>query len=1233
MLGFRAIWRGALCALLLSLLCSAPAMAAAPNIFGTLNNSPSVEEGADPITLEPLVTVTDTDNAVQSATVTIDAADYQAGDVLGYAPAPASEIAMLPAGPGSIFLYAPDGSATPATMSTALRMVTYQHTGNTPIAVKDYSFSVTDGVSTASFSESVAVEAVNDTPTVLTNAAGALTFTEGDAATVVAPALTVTDPESNQIDLATVTLTGAQPGDVLDAPSSAAYTKTFDSGVLTINWNVNVPLAVAQSVLRTVTFSAGGGDDPELAARTAAFRVTEGLVDVEASAPGNRAISVVAVNDGPSVSGSWANAAGTPSAVAEQAASALVISNNVAVADPDAGIENVRVKLLDGQTGDVLSITTPNPVFSEATVSTVEAGTEFLVSGPVADVNSTLRTVGFAHTGDNPSTATRRVVLTATDVGGLTAGATHHVTVTPVNDVPQVSALGGPVAYTEDSPAVVLAPLAVINEPEGNIDELRLTVIGGNADWDQLTIGALPAAISADVGFDHVILSGNGTVAQYQEALRSIKFRDLRTVDYADRDLVVNVRASDTVGDGATQQLLIQDRDRNDPAGLAASGGATTFTEDGDAVPVDAGITVVDEDTVSALTGAIVSLTDGAAEDCLAYTGTRTDVVVDECTVTFVHTGTAADYQAELRKVVFSSTDQHGGVTRHVSFAPAGNTAVTKDVAIAAVEDAPVLTVPVDAVTFTEGGATALPGAGLTIADIDSTQLTGATVAISGGRQTGDVLALGEGVPAGITAEYTAATGTLALTGAGTLAEYQAALRSVTFATGDNPGGDDRTIAFKASDAGGPSTAAVRTVTVESVADAPVVTTTAAQLAWSKEAGAAAVDSGLEIADADSAQLAGATVKIIDGLKAAEDKLALASPPAGISAAFDAATGTLTLTGAATLAAYRDALRAVTYESTAASPQAGARRVRFTADDGEATGSAERTVNVGSATAPVAPKITQSPSGTTEATTAVIAFTGVEGAAFECSRNGGDFAGCTSPVTLTGLAAGAQSFKVRQRVGGGDASPAAEATWTVVTTAAPVPTALTIDIGSAAKPVLQVTGNAVAVPCKANQGTLGACGVAITAGGVTIASAVLNGGATAVTLNADGIAQLKASPLGLTVTITAASTVAGKTLQATRTAVLFGTGKLSLKRSALFASKSTAKLSAAGKRTLATIARAGARMSAIKCGASARSSKLAKARGKAVCAQLKKSGATAGRFSSTGKRSSRSDAVTITATR
>ncbi|HEU4836815.1 MAG TPA: tandem-95 repeat protein [Pyrinomonadaceae bacterium] len=135
------------------------------------------------------------------------------------------------------------------------------------------------------------------------------------------------------------------------------------------------------------------------------------------------------------------------------------------------------------------------------------------------------------------------------------------------------------------------------------------------------------------------------------------------------------------------------------------------------------------------------------------------------------------------------------------------------------------------------------------------------------------------------------------------------------------------------------------TITVVPPNASPVVTTTAGNLAYTENAGAVAIDTGLTVTDSDNTDLVGATVAITAGFVSAQDSLAFTNQ-LGITGNYNAGTGVLTLTGTTTVANYQTALRSVTYANSSDNPTAS-RTITFTANDGVSIpGSATRGIAI-----------------------------------------------------------------------------------------------------------------------------------------------------------------------------------------------------------------------------------------------------------------------------------------------
>jgi hypothetical protein len=122
--------------------------------------------------------------------------------------------------------------------------------------------------------------------------------------------------------------------------------------------------------------------------------------------------------------------------------------------------------------------------------------------------------------------------------------------------------------------------------------------------------------------------------------------------------------------------------------------------------------------------------------------------------------------------------------------------------------------------TYTENGVgVPIADVDVAISDGDSSNLTSATITLTN-AQAGDLLAAGS-MPTGITVSVVG--NVVTLTGSASLANYQTAIRSVTYnSTSENPNTTPRIINVVVNDGQGNSNTAVTTINVVAVNDAPV---------------------------------------------------------------------------------------------------------------------------------------------------------------------------------------------------------------------------------------------------------------------------------------------------------------------------------------------------------------------------------------------------------------------------
>ncbi|MEH2342364.1 MAG: FG-GAP-like repeat-containing protein [Nostoc sp.] len=375
------------------------------------------------------------------------------------------------------------------------------------------------------------------------------------------------------------------------------------------------------------------------------------------------------------------------------------------------------------------------------------------------------------------------------------------------------------------------------------------------------------------------------------------------------------------------------------------------YTENDPPTAIDPGITVTDADSTN-LSSATVKFTNGfvPAEDILAFTDPN-NIITGSYTngvLTLTGTATVAQYQTALRSVTYqNSSDSPSTTPRTISFVvndgSLNSNPATRNINLTAVNDAPVTTATNTALTYTENESPTVIDSGITVTDADSTNLSSATVTITTGfAPTEDTLAFTN--QNGITGTYT--NGVLTLTGTATVAQYQTALRSVTYQnSSDNPSTTPRTISFVVNDGSLNSTAKTRNINITAVNDAPVATATNTALTYTENDPATAIDSGITVSDVDSQNLNSATVTITNGFVATEDSLAFTNQNDGITGSYS--NGVLTLTGSATVAQYQTALQSVTYQNSSDNPSTSPRTISFVVNDGSLDSTAKtRDINL-----------------------------------------------------------------------------------------------------------------------------------------------------------------------------------------------------------------------------------------------------------------------------------------------
>ncbi len=294
--------------------------------------------------------------------------------------------------------------------------------------------------------------------------------------------------------------------------------------------------------------------------------------------------------------------------------------------------------------------------------------------------------------------------------------------------------------------------------------------------------------------------------------------------------------------------------------------------------------------------------------------------------------------------------------------------------------------------------------------------------------------------------------------------------------------------------------------------------------------------------------------------------------------------------------------------------------------------------------APAAPALIGATEGAVTAKTARFVWTGEDGGSFECSVDGGAFAPCVSPFTLSNVAGGKHTFVVRQIDAAGNVGLNQSVSWTVGDAAKPTaPGKVQAITGTNA--AVAVQGDTASVGCRVSGGTLAACSVDVFAydkaaeAGVSVkakasaarkAKLVLIGRgrvkagakdnakrlAVDIQLNATGRRLVAEQITGINVVLKIeARTVQGPKLKSRTAAKLVPQTQLIVPEKGLFATGS-AKVAKTGNKLVKSLGRRFGKVKTVTCvghtdavGSSVTNHHLGLARANAVCTALKKHGA------------------------
>ena len=592
------------------------------------------------------------------------------------------------------------------------------------------------------------------------------------------------------------------------------------NGVLTFSGVSS--LANYQAALESVTY-ANIGSDPHTAARTVSFVVSDGVVS---SSPVTKSVSVVQVDQAPTISAPIA-------AQAVPQGGSIVLStangNAISVADVDAngGQEQLTLAAASG------TLTLAGTAGLTFTTGTGTANPTMVFKGTLANINAALNGLTYAA----PSVAgTSTLTVTINDLGNtglggpLSATASVPISISAVQ--PVVSLTKSSPSFTQGGSAAVLDAGLTVADP-GNPKLASATVViasGFAANQDVLTFTQVTGIIG---GYNSVSVAltftGSATLATYQTLLESVTYKD------TSNDPSTTPRnISFVVNDGSTSSLpvfktvtVVEVNQTPTLTVPVSTPQPLSVTENNNLIFSAANsnaISVADIDANGGLEQVTLQVSHGTLT-LGSTTGLTFSIGSGSNSPSSQFKGSIANLNAALNGLVYSPSPgfDNNSDTLLVTINDLGNSGIGGALSASGsvnmyvyAANAPAILPGGGTLNYTDSQGAVVIDPSIQVTDpVPNSQIASATVTISSGLvPTEDVLAFTE--IGNITGTYTSASGQLVLSGTDSIANYQAALDSVTYQdTAANPNTQPRTVNLTVTDSfSNVSSPAVRVINV-----------------------------------------------------------------------------------------------------------------------------------------------------------------------------------------------------------------------------------------------------------------------------------------------------------------------------------------------------------------------------------------------------------------------------------
>ena len=674
--------------------------------------------------------------------------------------------------------------------------------------------------------------------------------------------------------------------------------------------------------------------------------------------------------------------------------SALALDSSITVTDSDSNITGATISMttnyVNGQ--DTLGFTTQNGI----TGSWVAATGVLTLSGTTTPANyqTALRSITYSNTSDNLVTNNHNVDFVVSDAIGVGNTSSRQVAVTAVNDAPVNTVPAGQTTYKNTAKVFSAGNGNQISVTDVDAATVQVQLVSTNGM--STLFGTMPGALTFSVGDGNsdATMAFTGTKAAVNTALNGLSFNPTTSFTGAASLQIVTsdlgatgsggtLTDNDTVAISVVLDLGIftANQDIGGPGTAGSSshsagtytvaGGGSDIWNNSDqfqflSMPMtgDGRLTakvVSQTQTPTTNTGAKAgvmfreTLNAGSIHGMMNLKQADGSEFQWRLTTNGVSAGStktlgiAAPYWVRITRVgnVITGERSTDGITWTQQGAAQSipmASSIYVGLAVSAVDNAKLNTATFSNVTFeqppvltTSGGTTAhienVPVAvdsGITLTDATSANMTSGTVSVGAGYTAGqDVLAFTS--QNGITGSWSAPS--MTLTGSATKAQWQTALRSITYTnTSHAPNTGNRTINYVVNDGNFNSNTAAKTVSVTAVNDAPVNSVPGAQTTTMNTAKVFSTGNGnlISITDVDAA---GGTMQV---QLVTSNGVTTLSGTAGLTITAGA-NGSANMTFTGSLAAINTALAGLSFNPTTGFTGAASLQI-VTADQGN-TGS------------------------------------------------------------------------------------------------------------------------------------------------------------------------------------------------------------------------------------------------------------------------------------------------------